>query len=308
MNDKPLSIILITVDCLRADHVGFMGYQRPTTPFLDSIAQDGFVIPRAIVAGAPTYYSLPAILASRYPLAFGRDVLGVAPDEPTLASVLKERGYATGAFAAANPYISSRFGYDRGFDVFCDNLEAQPEPPTPKSNTQTNASAASRLNRRIQQFRHSLGPLGPVYDELYFRYCQRRTPVAGSLDELRRFPSADVIVDQACGWLDSLPQSQFFLWLHLMDPHSPYYPKPEALSAMGEECVSPYEARYANSFWNRSDLNTGRFARRRDQIVALYDAGIRWVDAQIAGITAFSLLRPTTAKNSLSTAAVTILP
>src|ERR1700675_2101662 len=120
---NPTSLILVTVDCLRADHVGFMGYKRPTTPFLDSIAPEGFVFPSAIVAGAPTYYSFPAILASRYPLALGRDLLGLAPEEPSLASVLKQAGYATAAFGAANPYISSRFGYAQGFDTFRDFLD-----------------------------------------------------------------------------------------------------------------------------------------------------------------------------------------
>ncbi len=93
------SIVLITVDCLRADHVSFMGYERPTTPFLDSLASEAFVFPSAIVAGAPTYYSFPAIMASRYPLALGRDVLGLAPGEPSLASVLKRSGYATASFS-----------------------------------------------------------------------------------------------------------------------------------------------------------------------------------------------------------------
>src|SRR5579863_2989333 len=119
---KQKSILLVTVDCMRADHVGFMGYRRPTTPFLDVLAGESFVFPAAIVAGAPTYYSLPAILASRYPLALGRDVLGLSPEEPTLASVLKQAGYATAGFSAANPYISSRFGYAHGFDTFRDYL------------------------------------------------------------------------------------------------------------------------------------------------------------------------------------------
>src|ERR1700736_415807 len=101
------SLALVTVDCLRADHTGFTGYGRPTTPFLDSLAGESFVFPAAIVAGAPTYYSFPAILASRYPLALGRDLLGLAPGESNLASVFKRAGYATASFGAANPYISS---------------------------------------------------------------------------------------------------------------------------------------------------------------------------------------------------------
>src|SRR5580704_12189787 len=107
------SIVLVTVDCLRADHVGFMGYERPTSPFLDSLASESFVVPTAIVAGAPTYYSFPAILASRYPLALGRDVLGIAPHELTLATSLRGAGYTTAAFLAGNPYLSTRSGYDQ---------------------------------------------------------------------------------------------------------------------------------------------------------------------------------------------------
>ena len=75
MQGRP-SLVLITVDCLRADHVGFMGYPRPTTPFLDTLANESVVVSTAIVAGAPTYYSFPAIFASRYPLDLGRDVVG----------------------------------------------------------------------------------------------------------------------------------------------------------------------------------------------------------------------------------------
>jgi len=280
------SIVLVTVDCLRADHVGFMGYPRPTTPFLDSLAVESFVFPAAIVAGAPTYYSLPAILASRYPLALGRDVLGLAPDEPTLATALKQVGYATASIGAANPYVSSRFGYQQCFDVFRDFLEDPADRASDGASDGANSVSgngwASRLNRGLQKVRPSLGPLGIVYDELYFRYCQRVTPTANSLDSLRRFPAADVIVDEACQWLDSIGDTPFFLWLHLMDPHSPYYPKEEALALMGDAPVTPYGARYLNSYWNRSDLGRRRLARHRDEIVALYDGGIRWVDVQVA--------------------------
>lgn len=277
------SIVLVTVDCLRADHVGFMGYERPTTPFLDSLASESFVFPATIVAGAPTYYSFPAILASRYPLALGRDVLGLAPEEPTLASVLKQAGYTTASFGAANPYISSRFGYGHGFDTFRDFLDGKSEPlSNDNASALTSNGWTSRLNRNLQKLNSALGPLGFLYDELYFQYCQRVTPAATSLDALRRFPSADVIVNEACQCLKSIGDTPFFLWLHLMDPHSPYYPKEDALALMGHGPVSPRRARYLNSYWNRSDLGPRRFARHREEIVALYDAGVRWVDAQVA--------------------------
>ena len=103
-----------------------------------------------------------------------------------------------------------------------------------------------------------------------------------SLDALRRFPAADVIVDQARAWLAAIGDRPFFLWLHLMDPHSPYYPPAKALEWMGYGELDASRARYLNSYWNRGDLTAGRLKRHRDEVVALYDSGIRWMDAQVA--------------------------
>jgi len=274
------SIVLITVDCLRADHVGFGGYSRPTSPFLDSLARESFVFPAAIVAGVPTYYSLPAVLASRSPLALGRDVIGIAPGEPTLASELGKAGYKTAGFSAANPYISRQFGYEQGFGLFEEFLKGPISAETQSRNIPANGRRTS-LNSKLQRVSSSFAPLGALHNELYFRYCQRITPIPESIDALRPFPAADVVVQKACEWLAGVGESPFFLWLHLMDPHSPYYPKPEATSLMGDGAVSPFDARYRNSFWNRSDLSVRRLLGYRDKIVDLYDAGIRWVDLQL---------------------------
>ena len=272
------SVVLVTVDCLRSDRVGFLGHDCATTPFLDSIARESCVVPAAIAAGSPTYYSFPATFASRPPLSLGRDILGLAPGEATLASVLRDAGFATAAFSAANPYISPRFGYDHGFDTFHDFLETAPASSPPGAGL----GKGSRLNRALAATSHRLGPLGAAYDELYFQYCQRwAAPPAGSFAQLRRFPSADVIVDHANAWLGSIGDSPFFLWLHLMDPHAPYYPSEEALEATGVSDITPARARYLNSFWNRSDVGVNRLRRHRDAVLSLYDAGVRWVDMQL---------------------------
>src|SRR5262249_11861424 len=142
------SLILVTVDCLRADHVGFLGYPRPVTPYLDSLSKTGTVFSNAIVAGTPTYFSFPAMMASRYPLDLGRDVLGIAPGESTIATILRDAGYATGAFIAGNPYLTSRFGYDQGFEKFQDFMDAIPETTRLLEGAK---GAVSKLNFQIQQ-------------------------------------------------------------------------------------------------------------------------------------------------------------
>jgi len=274
----PRSLILITIDCLRADHVGFLGYGRPTTPFLDSLAAESFVFSNAIAAGAPTYYSLPAIMASRPPLGLGREVIGVAPGQTTLASTLQEAGYATAAFVAGNPYLSPRFGYDAGFDTFRDFLDCEVSEPL----ASPDAATRRRWNARIANACHKVKSVGTLYDELYFQYCQKlASPPALSLDEMRRFPSARVIVEHACEWLSGIAGKPFFLWLHLMDPHSPYYPPRQALELMGDHGLTDSRARYLNSFWNRGDIGVRRLRRYREEVIRLYDAGIRCADEQV---------------------------
>ena len=277
----PRSLVLITVDCLRADHVGFMGYARPTTPFLDSLAGESIILDNAIVAGAPTYYSFPAIMASRPPLGMGRHFVGLSPDEPTIASTLNQIGYATAAFVAGNPYLTRRFGYAEGFDVFRDFLE-DADVKDDAHDGKNNGRIRSRANQLLRGVSDKLG-LRPVYDELHFRYSQKiAARSARSLDQMRCFPSSDTVVSHACEWLQQCGGSPFFLWLHLMDPHGPYYPPQDALSLMGQKEMTAARACYLNSSWNRAGLSMKRSERLCKETMALYDSGIRWVDQQMS--------------------------
>ena len=279
-SQSPKSLVLITVDCLRADHCGWHGYPLPTTPFLDTLTRESLVIPAAIVAGSPTYYSIPAILGSRMPLALGRDIVGLAPGETTLAGVLRESGYATAAFSAGNPYISPRFGCDQGFDVFKDFLDEEKldiNVPTPH----VTDSNRSKLNRATKSLANSLG-FGKLYNEFYFRYCMRQAPATVNIETLRRFPDAGVLVDHAISWLATIDERPFFMWLHLMDPHSPYYPRSDAYEELTSRKIDPKRARYLNHYWNRSDLAPSDFQKKKVDVVELYDAGIRAADSQIA--------------------------
>ena len=279
---KRHSLVLVTVDCLRADHVGFQGYSRRITPFLDSLAETSVVFSDAIVAGAPTYFSFPAIMASRYPLSLGREILGIAPDEPTLATALRDAGYRTAAFVAGNPYLSPRFGYHQGFDEFRDFLAAA-RPEGSKELTHPAGKRLSEFNRRIEAVSRRTGLTEAAYNELYFWYCQWRSAREHmSFDQLRRYPAADVVIDQARSWLNQQGDQPFLLWVHLMDPHHPYYPPPEALSALGMSHISARRARRLNAFWNRGDVGPRRLQRYRSEILSLYDAGVYWVDKQIA--------------------------
>lgn len=286
-----LNLIFITVDCLRADHVGFLGYDRPTTPFLDKLSQESLLFERAFVAGMPTYYSFPAIMAARYPLSLGRDVVGVAPAEPTLATTLKESGYATAAFLAGNPYLSRRFHYHQGFDDFEDFLISSDWMSFDGQNHQGKKIAEQsppprrrRLNQALQRVVNLWAPARALYNELYFHYNWWISgwQSDGRLDALRQYPAADVVVDAALTWWRQQQEEPFFLWLHLMDPHHPYYPPTEALASLNRSHLTGNRARYLNGMWNRGNqLSNKRLKGYCAEVMALYDAGIRWVDEQV---------------------------
>jgi len=68
MENDNKNVILITIDCLRADHVGFMGYERDTTPYLDVLAKKSAVFTRAF-SGAPyTTASFTSLFTGDYPI------------------------------------------------------------------------------------------------------------------------------------------------------------------------------------------------------------------------------------------------
>jgi len=121
-NRQP-DVILITIDTLRADSVGYAGNTHVKTPFLDSLAARGVAFSNAHAHNVVTLPSHVNILTGLYPWQHGvRDNAGFAldPKFPTLASMLHDKGYATGAFVGAFP-LDARFGLNHGFDVYDDN-------------------------------------------------------------------------------------------------------------------------------------------------------------------------------------------
>jgi arylsulfatase A-like enzyme/Tfp pilus assembly protein PilF len=116
-------VILVTIDTLRADSVGFAGNTQVQTPFLDSLAARGVVFTNAHAHNVITLPSHVNILTGLYPFQHGvRENAGfkLDPKFPTVAAMLRPLGYATGAFVGAFP-LDRRFGLDQGFDLYDDN-------------------------------------------------------------------------------------------------------------------------------------------------------------------------------------------
>jgi arylsulfatase A-like enzyme/tetratricopeptide (TPR) repeat protein len=120
---RSFNVLLITLDTTRADHLGCYGYQPAKTPHLDGLAREGIRFARAYCPAPLTLPSHASIMTGLYPVTHG--VRNNGHDLPsgirTLAEILKGRGYSTAAFVSAFS-VDSRFGIDRGFDVYDDTF------------------------------------------------------------------------------------------------------------------------------------------------------------------------------------------
>jgi choline-sulfatase len=118
---------LITIDTLRADHVGCYGAQMVKTPTLDALARDGVVFERAISQVPLTWPSHAVILTGTYPFQNGvQDFTGqpLAPQFRSVAQAFQQAGYATGAVVSA--FVLDRsWGLARGFDFYDDAFSAE---------------------------------------------------------------------------------------------------------------------------------------------------------------------------------------
>lgn len=117
-------IILVTIDTLRADALGFAGQRAVETPFLDRLARQSIVFTNAHAHNVVTLPSHANILTGLHPHQHGvRDNAGYTLDAkfPTVATLLKQKGYATAAFVGSFA-LDGRYGLNAGFDVYDDKV------------------------------------------------------------------------------------------------------------------------------------------------------------------------------------------
>ncbi len=119
---KP-DLILVTVDALRADHLGFMGYHRDTSPDLDDLAEHGLIFTAAFSQDSGTGPSMWSLAAGKTPfqtrLKPGKGFpMSLQDDEMPMAELLQKEGYVTYARLCGSMFASSKWEISRGFDDF----------------------------------------------------------------------------------------------------------------------------------------------------------------------------------------------
>src|SRR5919198_4258003 len=123
--DRRPNVLLITIDTLRADHVGSYGYAAAQTRALDALAARGLRFAQAATVAPLTLPAHSSLMTGTFPTFHGvRDNGGfyLGDDQVTIASVLRARGYRTGGFVSAF-VLDHRWGIGQGFDRYYDDFD-----------------------------------------------------------------------------------------------------------------------------------------------------------------------------------------
>ncbi len=244
-NEKAPNILVIVVDTLRADHLSVYGYQRETSPFIDSLAQEGVRFQNAISPSSWTQPSHASMLTGHYTYEHQAELEPLDGRYQTIGEAMQTQGYRTGAFSANTLFFTRRQGFGRGFLHFEDNYL-----------TTTDAFLNSS-----------------VYGFLFDFYGLRKALNYEGVPT-RRY-AAD-INRSTLDWIDREPEKPFFVFINYFDVHDPYLPPEPYRSKFAS---SPNPGGLINGFTERysPSLTPEQIQTEMDA----YDGAISYVDDEI---------------------------
>lgn len=250
-NQKQMNVILISVDTLRADHMGVYGYAKDTTPSIDRWAKDAFVFTNA-------YTVMPITFQSFYTLFTGKDDVlkneiianrytnmdRKSTEIHTLAEILQENDFKTGAFIT-NPVVgdANLAFFKEGFQNF----------------EYINTSGIKDKLPNIKVYNND-------------------------------FENAKEVTIKGEEWLEKNQNNRFFLWLHYTTPHMPYNPPTEYLCKMDKNCNAEiYNQLLTDVSTTENGILKNCVDEKPSQEIidaskTLYDAEILSVDDQIGQV------------------------
>lgn len=250
-------VVLVTVDSLRADHVGWHGYDRDTTPHLDSRVKEAHRFTNAFSHACSTRPSFPAILTSSHALMHGGCEF-ISKDRTLISEAFSDAGFSTAGFHS-NLYLSEDFGYNRGWDKFFDS--------------KTNPSLLTKIRNTVKSKLHNESVTYELLQKI-FDATERGTGVELGSAYVR----ADEITDRAIDWAKDTSGPRF-LWVHYMDVHHPYIPPERDQRRFRKEIIEDRQAvKLRRKMLEEPEKIT---EQERQNLIDLYDAEISFVDREV---------------------------
>jgi arylsulfatase A-like enzyme len=237
--DARPNILFVSIDSLRADHLGCYGYERDTSPFIDSLAARGARFEHAVSTTSWTLPSHASMFTGLLGVTHGLvdNGLSLSEDHITLAELLAEGGYHTAGFYGG-PYLHPTFGLGQGFEVYESCM------------TTTAADVGDRELRTT-----AMHPDGPSHADT----------------------TGPRTVERVRAWAETREESAepYFLFVHLWDVHYDYMAPEEYTARFADPAYNgPADGRLMTNPAIREGMDPADLAH----VLALYDAEIRFTD------------------------------
>lgn len=272
------NIVLITADSLRYDHVSYTGQIAETTPFLDSLIEDGVFFQNAVATGSGTSSSFPGILASALPMEYGYRGLNQA--HLPLAEYFKQHDIST-VGVSASTHASSLYNYHKGFENFYENTNFEKDEAS-----HSLIQSAFEILRRVPIV-HGFGRQMLQSAKSIKREVTGPTQPYELADEI-----TNVAVEKIESAVTSRPETQHFIWIHYMEPHSPPLPPKSYIAKFhsgGYTRTEVYELwqrwwKHRPPLWVEGSDNDGREIFSEEEVQAIrefYQAQVRFLDDQL---------------------------
>ena len=233
MSTRP-NILLITADHLRRDSFGVYGNRVIKTPHVDQLAVEGAIFDHHIIQNPVCMPSRWSIFTGRYPRNHGVRENGVQfkADELTLARVLREHGYATGAFGKMHlcPQLTAKESEDENWPE--DDFGFQAKHLTDDSKRGEYLRDLKARNENLYEYVLQQGR--EKIKEDFASAAERTFELAPQIMENAippEFHQTSWVADQTIDFIDHYAGQPFFAWCSFVDPHHPYDP-PEPYASM----------------------------------------------------------------------------
>jgi len=200
---KDCNVILIVIDALRADHLGCYGYKKNIAPNIDRLANKSILFTQAFSHSTWTLPSMSAIFTSLYPYWEGRKEALLPKSQNTLAEILKENNYLTAGFVGGCS-VHSRYGFDKGFDIYNDKVCLNPE----NINSHAFDFLFENHDKKFFLYLHYLN-VHTAYDNTTYELISRNASKKEIIDNYdRKILDMDTHIEELLDKLDELNLSQ----------------------------------------------------------------------------------------------------
>lgn len=240
------NVLLISIDTLRADHLGCQGYGRETSPAIDRLAREGALFEQHVSSTSWTLPAHAALFTGLFDSGHGCTDVDKALESrfETIAERFQENGYATAGFFSG-PFLHPAFGFGQGFDLYADctsygaALDAAKPVDWAKDDATRKASHEDIANPR-------------------------------TFDAFQR-------------WFRGREDAPFFAFVHLWDVHYDFTPPPPFDTKFDPDYTGWVDGR---NFFFDERIGPRMAKRDLDHLIALYDGEIAWTDTYVAKIRA----------------------